>query len=297
MIDQRVRTYIDVVAAGSFTQAAKKEYRSTVAVMKQITSLEISLGVKLLNRDHQGVTPTPAGKYLFTNAQELIQEAGQVVQTMKQIASQEERTIRVGTSLLRPSDELVRLWLKERKKQGRFILQLVPFVDQFDQLQDDLLTKEMDCVVTPSSVESWKEKYSYLPLGSYACQIGIPIRHPLAKKESLTWQDLDGNSIYLLAEGQSAVIDRLRSDIATNHPQVHILDLQHLYDINSFNQAIAANALIELPTSWKDINPEIKTVPMDWEYQIPYGVLYRKNASTRVKQFIELLANIKQNSW
>lgn len=65
MLDQRVKTFLKVIQAGSFTKAAKEEYRSTVAVMKQISSLEQEVGVKLVNRSHQGISPTSAGKYFY----------------------------------------------------------------------------------------------------------------------------------------------------------------------------------------------------------------------------------------
>lgn len=294
MLDHRVHTLFDVINTGSFTQAAKKEFRSTVAVMKQITSLESSLGVKLLERTHHGVNPTPAGKYFYTNAQRLASEANQIEHNTRQIDQQDQQIIHIGTSLLRPSDELVKLWLQHKQNSEQFVLHLIPFVDQFDSHQDALLTPQMDCVVTPYSVESWSSRYNYLHLGQYECQIGIPIRHPLASKSAITWSDLNKQQLLLLAPGKSAVIDQMRQDIKKHHPEIQIRNLQHLYDINSFNQAIADNALIEIPSSWNHINPEIKTVPMSWSYHIPYGVLYHKQAKPAVHQFIDVLSKMVQ---
>ncbi|WP_367342281.1 LysR family transcriptional regulator [Limosilactobacillus sp.] len=292
MLDQRVKTFLKVIQAGSFTKAAKEEYRSTVAVMKQISSLEQEVGVKLVNRSHQGISPTSAGKYFYERTHQLAGEANEILRNVQQIDQQGSHVIRIGTSLLRPSDELIKLWLKHDQQNSKFTLQLVPFVDSFDVRSDEVLTPQMDCVVTPSSVEAWNEQYAYLPLGSFPCQIGIPAQHPLAKKNSLTWSDLDGQRLLLLSKGISAVIDQLRDQISQHHPSIKVIDLQHLYDINSFNEAITTNSLIEIPSAWQNINPEIKSVPMAWDYRIPYGVIYRRDASTRVRDFIDELQEI-----
>lgn len=167
MLDQRIITYLEVVENGSFTQTAKKQFRSTVAVMKQISTLENDLGVKLLIRNHRGVSPTVAGKYFYTQAQQMALKAQQILQQVKQLDRQESQIIRIGTSLLRPSEDLVKRWLKLSGQSKQFTLQLVPFVDQFDINQDKILTSQMDCILTPYSVKSWQKYYHYLPLGAY----------------------------------------------------------------------------------------------------------------------------------
>lgn len=291
MLDQRILTYLSVVDHGSFTQTAKTQFRSTVAVMKQISALEKELGVKLLIRTHRGVGPTAAGKYFYAQAQQLAMKAQQVTQQVKEIDQQTAQIIRIGTSLLRPSDELVKRWLKLSDHSKEFTLQLVPFVDQFGTDQDRILTPQMDCILTPYSVKSWQKYYDYLPLGAYRCEIGIPRRHPLANKVSLTWADLEGQRILLLKKGTSAVVDQIRAEIE-RHPHIHIADLNHLYDIDSFNRAIQTNSLIEIPNIWHDVNPEVKAVPMTWDYQIPYGLLYRKKPTQSMQSFITMLKKL-----
>jgi DNA-binding transcriptional LysR family regulator len=291
MLDQRILTYLSVVDHGSFTQTAKTQFRSTVAVMKQISALEKELGVKLLIRTHRGVVPTAAGKYFYAQAQQLAMKAQQVTQQVKEIDQQTAQIIRIGTSLLRPSDELVKRWLKLSDHSKEFTLQLVPFVDQFGTDQDRILTPQMDCILTPYSVKSWQKYYDYLPLGAYRCEIGIPRRHPLANKVSLTWADLEGQRILLLKKGTSAVVDQIRAEIE-RHPHIHITDLNHLYDIDSFNRAIQTNSLIEIPNIWHDVNPEVKAVPMTWDYQIPYGLLYRKKPTQSMQSFITMLKKL-----
>ena len=62
-VDQ-LACFLAVVEYGNFTVAAEKLYISHSAVSKAISSLEQSLGVKLLNRDNRSVTLTAAGEFL-----------------------------------------------------------------------------------------------------------------------------------------------------------------------------------------------------------------------------------------
>lgn len=291
MLDQRTTTYLEVIEAGSFTQAAKRQFRSPVAIMKQVSALEKELGVKLLTRTHRGVTPTPAGKYFYTQAQQMALKAQQVTRRVQQIDHQSSTVIRIGTSLLRPSDDLVKQWLKLAGRSKRFTLQLVPFVDQFGSDQDEVLTPQMDCILTPYSVKTWQKYYNYLPLGAYPCEIGIPRQHPLANRVSLSWADLKDQRLLLLKKGISPVIDQLRDEV-NRHPGIEVIDLNHLYDIESFNLAIQTNSLIEIPSIWHNVNPEVKAVPMAWNYKIPYGILYHKRPSQSMQEFITVLQKL-----
>ena len=55
MYNPQLDTFICVVEAGSFSNAADKLYISPPAVIKQINSLENNLGVQLFARTHRGL--------------------------------------------------------------------------------------------------------------------------------------------------------------------------------------------------------------------------------------------------
>lgn len=286
MFDIRIKTFLLVVKLGSFTQAAKHEYRSTVAIMKQVTSLEEEIGVKLLFRSHRGVTPTPAGQRLYDGVQNLKMQADGLLTDVKQLADTERKIIRIGTSLLRPSDKLINLWLTEEKSKNKFEFQLVPFIDDFKN-HDKVLTDKMDCIVTPYSVKKWDKEYNYLPLGMSECLIGVSKSNPLFSKKYLDWSDLNKQKLFLLKKGKSSLVDKIRNEIEREHPKVQICDLRHLYDIESFNQVIAAQGLVEMPSLWANIHPEIKLLPINWQYRIPYGLLYHRHPSKTMQEFIQ----------
>lgn len=61
MYNPQLETFLRVADAGSFSRAAEEAYITPTAVIKQINLLEESLGVKLFDRTHRGLTLTKAG--------------------------------------------------------------------------------------------------------------------------------------------------------------------------------------------------------------------------------------------
>lgn len=70
-----MEVFIRVVDAGSFSAAAKQLRLGQPAVSKTIAQLEEQLGVRLLLRSTQGLTPTEAGRNFYDRAKRSIEEA------------------------------------------------------------------------------------------------------------------------------------------------------------------------------------------------------------------------------
>lgn len=72
MYNPQLETFICVADAGSFNKAAEQLYISAPAVIKQINSLEGSLGLQLFERTHRGLSLTAAGESLYRDAKYVI---------------------------------------------------------------------------------------------------------------------------------------------------------------------------------------------------------------------------------
>ena len=73
MYNPQLETFLRVADAGSFNKAAEESYITPTAVIKQINLLEESLGVKLFDRSHRGLTLTKAGRSMYQDAKYIIQ--------------------------------------------------------------------------------------------------------------------------------------------------------------------------------------------------------------------------------
>lgn len=45
---------------------------------------------------------------------------------------------------------------------------------------------------------------------------------------------------------------------------------------------------------WQDVHPGLVTIPVDWEYQIPYGLLYSPGAPEDVLRFVEAVKTLQR---
>lgn len=86
MYNPQLDTFLCVVEAGSFSKAAEQLYISAPAVIKQINSLEASLGMKLFDRTHRGLVVTEAGQSIYNDAKYIIGYCKVSVQRAKEAA-------------------------------------------------------------------------------------------------------------------------------------------------------------------------------------------------------------------
>ncbi|MDE7241610.1 LysR family transcriptional regulator [Desulfovibrio sp.] len=291
MLHPQWETLFLVVECGSFSRAAAARSCSAVAVMNQVNALEERLGVTLLTRSTRGVRLTEAGEALCAEARRLGEEGRRAVDRAREAGGR--AAIRIGTSFLRPCAPLLaRLEKLPASVRARFQINIVPFTDSpgdFARLQKRL-GEEIDCFVSPCDSAGWREDFALLPLGSSRCCVALAAGHRLAQKARLTWADLEGETLLLVARGISPALDRLRDEIARDHPGVQVQDAPGYYDMEVFNRCAQAGYLMECPELWKGVHPSLVTVPVDWDYALPFGVVYAKTPSPAFRQFLEALA-------
>lgn len=289
MLSKATLIFLIVAEQGSFSKAGQQLYLSPVAVMKQINLFEEAIGVKLFDRTKRGVQLTRAGQFLYTDTKKLKHSAEQSIQRVRDTDKNNSIIIRVGTSLLRSCTPLINLWSHPDALKSGIKIEIVPFTDDGVGLTQllNILGTQIDCFISPYDTLKLKSNFDIHKLGDYSCQIGVPLQNPLAQKDHLTWNDLNNQDLLLLKSGESETIDKIRSEILSHHPQIKIHDLNKFYDLNSFNQSVQNNYLIEAIEPWKTIHPNLKFLPMEWDYKIPYGLVSAHNPTLRVQKFIQ----------
>jgi len=100
-----IETFMWVVTLGSFRGAAQKLNTTQPAISQRIAQLEREMGVKLLNRDHRVVSPTPSGRQLMLYAEKLI---GLRAEMMAEVG---DRSAMRGVLRLGVAETIVHTWL------------------------------------------------------------------------------------------------------------------------------------------------------------------------------------------
>ena len=291
MYNRELITFITVADQGSFLKASRALYTTPASVMNQMNKLESLIGAKLIERTNQGTRLTAAGRSIYQDAKQMIEFADEAIQKARQLAASEQNVIRVGTSIMRPSKRLIDLWTEIDDGNLPFQIHIVPFDDDPAGLDSVLsaLGNQIDCFVSPCNSSEWQKQCGILPLEKLPCRVAVPRKHRLAKKKSLCWSDLDGETFMILRRGDSSVLNQMRDDILENHPQIRIADIPNFYDTSIFNECEQMNYLMETLDIWTDIHPSLVTQAMEWEYEIPYGIVYAKKPSKAVAQFIAII--------
>ena len=111
MVDfKSIETFLWVVTLGSFRMAGQRLNTTQPAISQRIAQLERDLGVKLLNRDHRSVSPTPSGRQLMVYAEKLI---GLRSEMMAEVG---ERSAMRGVLRLGVAETIVHTWLSRLVK-------------------------------------------------------------------------------------------------------------------------------------------------------------------------------------
>lgn len=295
MINPQIETFIITADAGSFTRAAEMLFISVPAVIKQINSLENNLGLKLFHRSHRGLTLTPAGQSLYADAKYLIQYSAESLRRAEAAAGVSHAAIRIGTSPITPASVLKTLWPQIHAIEPELNFQLIPFentpenareilshlgqnIDMVAGIFDEVLLNSMQC--------------AGLELGRKKLCCAVPVQNPLAAKSTLCVEDLhDHTLLFPISLRLSQTLSMLRRDLTEHHPDIRLVDFE-FYNTEIFNRSYNENAVLITIDEWQDVHPLLKIIPVEWDYDISFGLMHAKKPAASVAACIRAIRRI-----
>ena len=275
METNNLQTFISVVRSGSFTKTAEQNFISSTAVMKQINRLEQELDTKLFDRASTGVTLTPSGNVFLKYAETVLKLTTQVYTDCYQLDGTIQ-TIRLGTSLLHPSMPFMPTWNQIKNQLPNYQLQILQIPGDLtaNNREYSMLGRECDIMIGTFDQATTRSLVTAIPLGTY--QFGIAVRsdNPLARKEELSIADLKGQTLLMVPTRVSEKNDQLRQEILDTDPKIDIKYTNGRYDINVFNQAVDENDALINVTPWKDIHPNLVTIPLKTSIEVELSLIH-----------------------
>ena len=149
--------------------------------------------------------------------------------------------------------------------------------------------ERIDLLVGAFNSRTMREAASYLNLGEYRLCVAAPQGHPLAARKELTMRDLHGEHLMMVKSGDTELLDHFHNMMNITHPQILIEEAGYYYDMDTFNSCEQTGSLLLTLDAWASIHPSLITLPVCWDYKIPYGILYSKQPSEDIKNFIEII--------
>ena len=295
MYNPQLETFIRVADAGSFNRAAEESFITPTAVIKQINSLESALEVKLFDRSHRGLTLTKAGRSLYQDAKYVIQYCRDSVTRAKNAMQEDLNVIRIGSSPMTPAQLLMGLWSKIQALYPDIKFQIVPFENTPENAREILanLGKNIDVVggIFDDTMLHLRGCAGLeLTRGPFGCAVSV--HHRLATKDKLKITDLYGENLMLMHRGWSHYVDRLRDELWSNHPQINIVDFD-FYSMDVFNRCENSNDVLLAIPGWANVHPLLKVIPVEWDHNIPYGILHSPEPSPTVQRFLDAAESVR----
>lgn len=296
MYNPQLSTFIKVADSGSFNKTAESSGITPSAIIKQINLLEDRVGVKLFERTHRGLCLTKAGESLYKDAKYIIQYCNDAVNRAKNAANNTSDMIRIGTSPMTPAQLLVNLYSLLREHCHQIKFQIIPFENTPENAKDILnnLGSNID-VVGGVFDDLMLEKYHcsgfMLKQEPFCCAVSV--NHPLASKDELEISDLYDETLLIIRRGWTNCTDKLRDDLANNHPRIHIKDFD-FYNLNIFNQCENSKEVLLAFSGWANVHPMLKVIPVKWDYSMPFGLLHANTPSPQVKCFLNTIASLQK---
>ncbi len=296
MYNRQLETFIAVADAGSFSKASEELYISPTAVIKQINLLEQSLELQLFVRTNRGLMITESGKSLYQDAKHLIQYSKDSITRAKNAMERTKNIIRIGTSQMTPGQFLVELWPKIHEMCPDIRFELVPFENTPENAREILKNLGQNIDIVAGIFDATLLEYRQcagLMMKKEPIRVAVSVYHELAKKEKLSLEDMEGESLMLLKRGSFGNVDELRDDLRQNHPEIQIVDFD-FYSLDAFNRCENSNNLLMAVDPWDTAHPLLKLIPVEWDYTIPYGLLHSPNPSPLVKRFLKAVSKLSQ---
>ena len=105
--------------------------------------------------------------------------------------------------------------------------------------------------------------------------------------------DLYGENLMLMHRGWSHYVDQLRDDLWQHHPQIHIVDFD-FYSMDVFNRCENTNDVLLAIPGWANVHPLLKVIPVEWEHNIPYGILHSPEPTPTVRRFLDAAKAVRK---
>lgn len=284
MNEKQLESFILSADEKSFTKAAKKSYISTPALVQQINLLEKSIGFKLFERGHQGISLTPSGEIFYQSAKEILSIYKQACKKGQELENHQQ-IIKVAYPFEKFPPFLLKAFENFYQDYPYVSLEFIPL--PFNQHIQALKSKKVDLSIIGRPLENLIEDLSFTPLYKDTYSFCMSSSHPLASKRKLSKEDLKQYPILI---GQYSY---LKDSFENNLPQAcQIIHLNQEYDLNICSNLLVSNNLMVIHSLWKgNYTPLLKVITSSINAG-DIGALYHQNHSKTIDLFLEYLKSI-----
>ena len=223
---EQLKIFISVVDSGSFTKAAELLYISHSTTSRNVSALEDTLGVRLLDRDSRGLSLTQAGKLLYREGKLLLDKTEELENKVRNAENGETGKLSVASVYLF-SAELNELYSAFCSHYPNVVFAI--YHNELSEVHGLVGKGEMDLGVTFSyALPKNPEDFEFQSVAEEKFCVVCSDTHPLALKKSVKASELRRENYVGVGEQRSGFSKKLEENILKNKPQSEVLSVPTL---------------------------------------------------------------------
>lgn len=196
---------------------------------------------------------------------------------------------------MNPSERISDILFDVTSLNSSFQFQIVPFDDYRDSYSNIIkhLGEQIDIIAGVYGFSSWTEKqHNTLHLNDEKICVAVSRNHRLANKDKINISKLYNETLFITEPGDSKYLDFIRNDIIYKYSFIKLINTK-TFDLTIFNQIQNSDNILITIKPWTTLHPMLKVVEIDWNYTVPYGIIYPLYSSAGVQAFINLIKKLK----
>ena len=201
---KQLRSFVEVIHRGGFTQAGKTLHISQSAVSKQVAQLEQSLGTALLERTGSHIRLTAAGTVVLQRAEAMLRLHTELLSELDDMQQLARGELRLGLPLLAGDSLFAGLFAEYRRRYPNVTIQLLEGGSR--TIEQAILNGELDVggSLMPSDPAFAWQAFCDEPLDAL-----LPMDHPLADNAQVRLEEL-ADTPFLMYQRSFVLNDRLK---------------------------------------------------------------------------------------
>ena len=189
---EKLRFFLVVLEEGSLRRAADRLRISQSAVTRQMQSIELDLGVRVLERTSAGVRPTNGGRALAERAKTLLADYDSAMAEVRRLGRGESERLRIGYIASAVQEYLGPALAVLRRAYPRLKVKML------DQSPGEMIIAlrqgEIDLALTLLGIDLLSRDFYARKLTTVRSLVALPVSHRFATERQVSLSQLKGET-------------------------------------------------------------------------------------------------------
>lgn len=279
----KYQAFVKTVESGSFTKAAEALNYAQSSVSKMIADLESEWGVQLLERGRGGVCLTSAGEALLPKVRTLLNDYQDLTGQVSGMQGLQTGIVRIGTFASVAIHWLPNILEAFQRDYPGIEYELL--LGDYDEAEHWIEDGRVDCGFLRLPTKPYFDTI-LLQMDEY--KLVLPKDHPLAEKEIVPIEDLEGLPFLLLEHGGKTEVSELLEQAGV-HPKVQFTTWEDFAVMAMAEKGMGVGILPSLILRRVPYKIEVRSLAVPYYRPIGLAVKNKARLTPAARKFLEYL--------